>query len=135
MIDATAEILAAVRSALMADPVLGPTVGDRVASDWSADLAPPFIRLQVPQVLPFETDCGEGGEHVLHVHVFTLERGRDQIAALVDRVSICLDDAALSLPTSTLWEVSRGDTINRTAPDSPMRQTARCAFRVFTIQE
>lgn len=135
MRDATAEILVAVRSALMADPVIGPLIGDRVSSDWGSDLVPPFVRLQVPQVLPWESDCGDGSEHTLHVHVYTVERGRDAISALVDRVSICLDGATWALPTSAVWQVDRGETINRVDPTNPERQTARCAFSIITTEE
>lgn len=135
MRDATKEILEAVRATLMADPVLGPVLGDRIVSDYGVELEPPFIRMQIPQVLPWETDCGEGSSHALHVHVFTRESGRDQISLLVDRVVICLDDAPLSLPTSSLWELTRRDTINRVDPTDPERQTARCAFQVITTEE
>lgn len=133
MIDATSEVLTSIRADLMADPVLFGLVGDRISSDWSLKLAPPFIRLQIPTVLPFEDDCkGKGSDHRCTVHVFTRERGTAQRGLIVDRVRGVLDDAALELFSSDAWWCEFTGSIQYTDPDDPELQISRVAFSITT---
>lgn len=132
MLDATPEITATVRAAIMAEPGLA-SIGDRISTDWGLPLAPPYVRLQVPTVRPFEDDCaGDGTEHRLTVHVFTKERGtsqRSQFAGLVRKV---LHRAALPLATSSLWWCEFRDGQNYTDPEDPELQIARLVFEIVT---
>lgn len=131
MIDATPEITAALRAHLMADPVLFAAIGDRVSTDWGLKLSPPFIRLRVPDVAEFEDDCaGKGSEHRALVFVFTRERGGSQRGQLVDRVRRALDDATLTLATSSAWWCQFSGSMAYTDPDDPELQIARLAYSI-----
>lgn len=130
MRDASSEVYAAVRLALMADAQLLSLVADRVSIDWALKLEPPFMRLDIPAVRAFKPDGGggPGSDYTLHVHVFTKERGTAQRAQIVDRVLAALDEKQLPLATSSMWWLLHAGTILRTDHDDPTLQTARIEF-------
>ena len=106
--DASIALLTAVRSALIADPDVTAIVGDRVSSDWAADLAMPMIKMQIRSIAPYEADCedeGRGSETRIAVHCFARSAGPLAALALGSVVRDALDDAPLSLsaPQSIWW--------------------------------
>lgn len=132
MRDATPEVLAAVRAHLLSVPAIASAVGQRISTDWALPLEAPFIRLQVPTVAPFEDDCaGQGSTYAVHVHVFG-RTGAAAHGALVDNVTAALDDAALTLATSSLWWIMHTGTVRHTDPGDPQLTIARIAFDAAT---
>lgn len=129
MRDASTEIFAAIRAALIADAVLAPRIGQRITSDWGLELAAPFVRLRVPEVTPWHDDCrGKGSEYTIELHVFTRENGITESVTLVDRIATVLDETELALSSSTMWWLLLTGTIRVTDPDDPGLQVARVTF-------
>lgn len=130
--DASADLLKAVRAALIADATVSGYVGSRVSSDWAADLETPFLRLSVPIVKEWEDDCGEGGEHDVRVSVFS--RGgpveRSQIAAAI-RDALRNNDT-ISLDNSVMRQIRWVQTINLQEPDDPTMFSAVVRFEAIT---
>lgn len=130
--DASADILKSIKAALIADGAVSGFVGSRVASDWSLNLAPPFIRLSIPIVTEWEDDCGEGGEHDVRVSIFT--RGgpveRSQIASAVR--NLLRNNDALALDNSVMRQMRWVQTINLQEPDDPTMFSAVVRFEAIT---
>lgn len=126
--DATPDLFKPVRVALLADAALAATVGDRVASDWSTKLDPPFMRMSIPRSLPYEDDCGEGSEVTLRVHVWA--KGELECSRLAARVRRVLDAASLDITGHRLRDI----TYNKTdyLPDASVPKL-RMAVAEFTI--
>lgn len=128
--DATLELFKAVRTALIGDTAIATAVSTRVAIDWGVQLTAPFIRLSCPSVRPWESDCGEGSEYTLRVHVFANDRATTgNIAARVREV---LQDAQLTVTGSDLWWCDYDQTINAQDPDDPTLTMAVVAFKAVT---
>lgn len=130
--DATLELLKAVRAALAADATVAGHVGARIATDWGSKLTAPYIRLSVPDVRPWEDDCGDGSEYTLRAHVFAKDGGpvtASKIAALVRTV---LQDADLDVEGAALRWITYDQTINQQDPDDPTLRMAVVAFKAVT---
>lgn len=129
MRDATLDLYKAVRAVLAADPAVSAEVpAARILSDWGATPNHPFIRLHIPQVRPFETDCGTGGEHTVHVHVYTAEESPVVVSRIAAKVREALEEAQPTLDDADLWWIEYEGTIARKDPESPNVQTARVEF-------
>jgi hypothetical protein len=129
MKDATLDLYKAVRAVLAADAAVAADVpAARILSDWSRTPNTPFIRLHIPQVLPWEADCGEGGEHTVHVHVYTAEESPIVVSRIAANVRQALDGARPTLDDAELWWIEYAGTIARKDPESPNVQTARVEF-------
>lgn len=130
--DATLSLYAAVRSALIADSIIAGLSVTSVASDWSGNPTPPFMRMSVPTVTRFEDDAGDGSEYTLRVHVFAA----DVITAgeLAAQVREVLQDAELNVSGSFLWWLTYEQTINLRDPDGtdPILNMAVVSFKAVT---
>lgn len=129
--DATLELFKAVRLTLAADTTIAAAVSTRIATDWGVQLTSPFIRLSVPSVRPFDTDCGDGSEYTLRVHVFANDRlVTGQIAAQVREV--LQDRADMALSGADIWWFDYDQTINQQDPDDPTLTMAVVVFKAVT---
>lgn len=129
MKDATLDLYKAVRAVLAADPDVSAEVpASRILSDWAKTPNAPFIRLHIPQVRDFETDCGTGGEHTVHVHVYTAEESPVVVHRIAAKVRQALEEAQPPLDDADLWWIKYEGTIARKDPESPNVQTARVEF-------
>lgn len=130
--DATLELLRAVRTALVSDAEIAAAVGERVATDWAAMLSAPFMRLSAPDVRDYETDCGDGSEYTLRVHVFAREAGPVQARQLAARVRAVLANADLEVTGAALWWLTYDQTRNQQDADDPALQMAIVTFKAVT---
>lgn len=128
--DATLGLLAAVKAALLADATIAAAVADRVHANWGTKLDAPCIRLSVPSVRLFESDCGDGSEYTLRAHVFATDRlVTGQLAAQVREV---LQDRDLDLAGADLWWLTYDLTITQQDPDNPTLTMAVVTFQAVT---
>lgn len=127
--DASKALMVAVKAALIATPAISTKVGTRIEANWSTVLDVPFIRLSVPNVRPWEDDCGEGSEHTLRVHVFAdLVTATDLAAAVRE----ALQDADLTIAGTDLRWLDYDQTIKQPDPDNPNLYMAIVAFKAVT---
>lgn len=103
--DPTGALLKAVRGALASDAQIAAAVGDRIATDWGAALASPFIRVSVPRTLPDDDECGVGAETKLKVHVWSRD-GEIACAAIAGRVRTVLQNGTFPIVGHELGEVT-----------------------------
>lgn len=130
--DASLELLKAVRAALIADATIAGYVGNRVVTDWGSSLEAPLIRLSIPNVRQYETDCGDGSEYSLRVHVFVAESGPIVSSRIAARVRDVLQDAELTIDDANLWWLTYDQTINSQDRDDPTLRMAVVAFQAVT---
>lgn len=133
--DAPLELLRAVRAALVADATIAGHVGNRVATDWGSALAAPFIRLSVPDVRGFETDCGDGSEYTLRVHVFAKDAGPVMARTLASRVRTVLANADLVVDGAALWWITFDQTISQLDRDDPTLRMSVVTFKAATTED
>ena len=134
--DATADLYAAVRGALIADGVINGLVIGRVFSSWDNQEVPtPMIRMSIPSVKQFEMDAfsdGGGSESNVNVHVFTSESGPIACSQIASRVRDVLENAPLMLLGSDLFSMQYRDTIHTADPQMPSLQMAVVRFLATT---
>lgn len=103
VVDLSPHLLRAVRTRLLADPSLRPLVGDRVREAVSAREEWPFLRVDPPEVGPYEAQGWRGCACRLTVHAF-LRGARDlrPMQDLLAAVATALDEADLPLSRGEL---------------------------------
>ncbi len=106
-IDLSPHLLQAVRTRLLADPALRPLVGDRVREAASAREEWPFLRVDPPEVSPYEAQGWRGCACRLTIHAF-LRDARDlrPVQELLAAVAGALDEADLALARGELLWLS-----------------------------
>lgn len=132
--DATLDLMRAVRAALAGDATVAAAVGSRIATDWGSALSAPFIRLSVPDVRPYDTDCGEGSEYTLRIHVFAKDAGPVMASTLASRVRTLLHEADLHVADAALWWITLDQTISQLDPDDPTLRMAVVTFKAVTTE-
>ncbi|QRE74116.1 DUF3168 domain-containing protein [Methylobacterium aquaticum] len=106
-LDLSPQLLRAVRTRLLADPALRPLVGDRVREAVSAREEWPFLRVDPPEVGPYEAQGWRGCACRLTVHAFLRgARGLGPVQELLAAVSAALDEADLTLARGELLWLS-----------------------------
>lgn len=99
----------AVIAALLADPYIADTVGDRVFNEEPPTDPPPawpFIRVEMADVLPQQASCWVGGDVAYTVHVFAHGPSRVPCWRITQRVLRVLDGQILVMVAD---EVVGGD--------------------------
>ncbi|KMO28721.1 DUF3168 domain-containing protein [Methylobacterium aquaticum] len=106
-LDLSSHLLRAVRTPLLADPALRPLVGDRVREAVSTREEWPFLRVDPPEVGPYEAQGWRGCACRLTVHAF-LRGARDlrPVQELLAAVAAALDEADLALGRGELLWLS-----------------------------
>jgi len=130
--DATAELLAAVRSALIADAAVAGYVATRVSKDWGLVLDAPYIRLSIPTVKQYEDDGGEGSEYTLRVHAFAKESDPVVSMALAARIRDVLRNGKLQVNGTDIRWLGYTGTINIQDGDDPTLRMAVVSFNALT---
>ena len=132
--DAGLDLLAAVRTALVADTFVQGLVAGRVFSSWgNQDVATPLIRMSLGRAERFEMDfAGDGSDTSISVHVFTAEDAPVQCRQIASRVRDVLQDAPLALSGSNLFQLQFRDILQIPDPQSPALQMAVVRFNAFT---
>lgn len=88
----------AIHSALIADPALTALLGGQRLFDHVPRGTPfPYITFGQTTERDWSTGGGEGGEHVVTLHVWSQARGRRQIQTIAAAVRALMHDAELSL--------------------------------------
>lgn len=103
--DPTGALLKAVRGVLASDAQIAAAVGDRIATDWGAALASPFIRISIPRTRPDDDECGEGAETLVKVHIWSRD-GEIACSAIAGRVRAVLQGAFFPIVGHDLGEVT-----------------------------
>jgi len=136
MKDAAYDLLAAVRSALIAHPGVAGLVGEKVLSSWGDSTAAPLLRIQVPDAIKFEADTGDGeadgAESTVNVHCFTKEPAPLVCSILAGHVRAALDAASLALATTDLWHITYTGTRYRQDTADPDLRMAIVSFTAVT---
>ncbi|TGD96474.1 DUF3168 domain-containing protein [Methylobacterium nonmethylotrophicum] len=102
-LDLSPDVLRAVRARLLADPPLRALVGGRVREAVSAREEWPFLRVDPPEVSPYEAQRWRGCACRLTVHAFLRgARGLGPVQALLAAVAQALDEADLTLDRGEL---------------------------------
>jgi len=106
-LDLSPQLLRAVRTRLLADPALRPLVGTRVREAVSAREEWPFLRVDPPEVGPYEAQGWRGCTCRLTVHAF-LRGARDlrPVQELLAAIAAALDEADLTLTHGELLWLS-----------------------------
>ncbi len=88
-LDLSPQLLRAVRARLLADPALRPLVGDRVREVVSAREEWPFLRVDPPEVGPYEAQGWRGCACRLTIHAFLRgARGLGPVQELLAAVTV-----------------------------------------------
>lgn len=129
--DPTGALLKAVRGVLASDAQIAAAVGDRIATDWGAVLASPFIRISVPRTRPDDDDCGEGAETLVKVHIWSRD-GEIACSAIAGRVRAVLQGASFPVVGHELGEVTYEGTDYRPDAHDEKLSMGIAAFTITT---
>lgn len=106
-LDLSPGLLRAVQERLLADPALRALVGDRVREVAGAREEWPFLRVDPPEVGPYEAQGWRGCTCRLTVHAFLRgARSLGPVQELLAAVAAALDEADLALPRGELLWLS-----------------------------
>lgn len=138
MRDASLTLLDGVRKALIADANVSALIGSRIASSWSHVLAPPYARIRVARVDPWEVDgptaSQTGGEHRVTVHLWTKESAPIVLHDLAAKVMSALqDNDGLSIENADMVSMIYDHTVYRPDADDPALQMAVLTFTATTV--
>lgn len=133
MRDASLAVYKALHAKLTGDATLtGIVPAAKIGSDWAKRDKPPFIRFQIPTVLPYEIDCIDGSEMTVTVHVYTQETGPVSSSQVAARVRDLLHEASLTLDGAELAWITCRQTRYMTDRDDPTIHTAIVTFEALT---
>lgn len=138
MRDASLAILDGVRTALTGNSAVSALIGTRIASSWSHVLAPPFARIRVASVDPWEIDGPSGpqigGEHRVTVHLWTKEQAPIVLHDLAAKVRAALENNdGMTLDNAEINAVSYVRTVYLPDADDPALQMAVLTFSIQTV--
>lgn len=132
MTDSSNALLAAVRSRLLADPVIAAMVADRVVDEAAQTIAFDYIQLGDTQVIPFDFMCGAGVQVFWDIQIWCRgDWAGDRMRDLAAAVYTSLHRQKFPVAGHTLQLVEHQTTRTFRDPDGLTRRAA-VSFRADT---
>ena len=95
---AAAELQAAIHARLAGDATLATLLGGAKIYDFApASVAFPYVTFGRTTVYDWSTASEKGTEQILSLNAWSKGQGKKEVLAIVDRLAVLLDDAALTL--------------------------------------